>query len=61
MINTTCGVLICRRRSCAFYNTDLSNNCKALSDVYEDNTKCKFYKAKGLICPDGTEWRKENW
>lgn len=36
----------CMRRSCQFYETGRRNHCQALSEVYEDDNKCPFYKKK---------------
>lgn len=36
----------CNRTDCYAYDKLRSNNCKALSSLYEDNEKCKFYKHK---------------
>ena len=36
----------CSRVDCRFFEADVDNNCMALQDVYEDDSKCQFYKNK---------------
>jgi hypothetical protein len=36
----------CERVDCRFFESDVDNNCMALQDVYEDDSKCPFYKPK---------------
>jgi hypothetical protein len=36
----------CSRVDCRFFEADVDNNCMALQDVYEDDSKCQFHKNK---------------
>ena len=36
----------CKRRGCKFYTADCRNHCAALSQVYEKDSQCPFFKKK---------------
>lgn len=36
----------CSRADCKAYNCKFANNCVALTDIYNNDSECKFFKTK---------------
>ena len=39
-------IYTCHRHSCKFYKSSMENHCVALSQVYDDDKDCEFYKKR---------------